>query len=153
MQRIIDQLLTELDGFEPLCNVFVIAATNEIDKIHPALLRPGRFDKLLYLSVPNKEERIEILRIHTKRKKVADDVDLETIANMTDRFTGADLNALVMEASMISLREHLLKHPSKDKANKNIKDLKIQNKHFINAISKISLRNKNIVPNKNNIYK
>ena len=155
MQRIIDQLLTEMDGFEPLSNVFVIAATNNIGAIHPALLRLGRFDKLLFVAVPNKEERIEILKIHTKGKKIAGDIDMQEIVNMTNNFTGADLNALVMEANMISLREHLVKYPNKDMANKKIKELKIKNQHFITAKEKISLRNKNICSsnNNNNMYK
>ena len=97
---------------------------------------------------PSKEEREEILKIHTKRKKIADDVDMQKIANMTDNFTGADLNALVMEVILISLREHLSKYPNKDKANKKIKELKIKNEHFITAKAKISLRNKKMSSSK-----
>jgi transitional endoplasmic reticulum ATPase len=103
--RIVNQLLTEMDGIEPLTNVVVIAATNRPDILDPALLRPGRFDRLIYVPPPDKKARLEILRIHTRNMPLADDVDLEKIAEMTEGYTGADLEAVAREAAMIAVRE------------------------------------------------
>ncbi|WP_048061379.1 CDC48 family AAA ATPase [Hyperthermus butylicus] len=103
--RIVNQLLTEMDGIEPLTNVVVIAATNRPDILDPALLRPGRFDRLIYVPPPDKKSRLEILRIHTRRMPLAEDVDLELIAEKTEGYTGADLEAVCREAAMIALRE------------------------------------------------
>ncbi|MEM0178441.1 MAG: CDC48 family AAA ATPase [Fervidicoccaceae archaeon] len=105
--RIVNQILTEMDGIQPLTNVVVIAATNRPDIIDPALLRPGRFDRLIYIPPPNKESRLSILKIHTKRVPLAQNVDLEKLAEMTEGYTGADLEALVREAVMLALREKL----------------------------------------------
>jgi len=93
-ERVISQLLTEMDGLEELRGVIVIAATNRPDIIDPALLRPGRFDKLLYIPPPDLEARKEILRIHTRKKPLAEDVDLDEIAKKTEGYTGADLEAV-----------------------------------------------------------
>lgn len=87
----IDQLLTEMDGLGELKDVIVIAATNNINLIDPALLRPGRFDKLLYIRPPDKQAILEILKIHTKRKKLAEDVDLEHISDILSGSVGADI--------------------------------------------------------------
>src|SRR5205823_10595954 len=88
-ERVISQLLTELDGLEILTNVIVIAATNRPDIIDPALLRPGRFDRLLYVPPPDRDSRVQIIKIHTKKKPLADDIDIEELANHTDGYTGA----------------------------------------------------------------
>ena len=109
--RIVNQLLTEMDGIEPLRNVVVIAATNRPDILDPALLRPGRFDRLIYVPPPDKRARLEILRIHTRNMPLADDVDLEHLATTTEGYTGADLEALVREAAMIALREEFKPKP------------------------------------------
>jgi transitional endoplasmic reticulum ATPase len=103
--RIVNQLLTEMDGIEPLTNVVVIAATNRPDILDPALLRPGRFDRLIYVPPPDRKARLEILKIHTRKMPLADDVDLEAIAEKTEGYTGADLEAVCREAAMIALRE------------------------------------------------
>jgi len=87
--------------------VVVIAATNRPDIIDPALLRPGRLEKLIYVPPPDEKGRLEILRIHTRKMPLADDVDLEELARLTEGYTGADLAALVREAAMIALRENL----------------------------------------------
>jgi transitional endoplasmic reticulum ATPase len=97
-------LLTELDGVEQLRNVVVIGATNRPTLIDPALLRPGRFDELIYVGVPDTAGRRRILAIHTEGMPLADDVNLETIAQRTDRFTGADLEDLVRRAGLTALR-------------------------------------------------
>ncbi|KSW12161.1 AAA family ATPase [Pyrodictium occultum] len=103
--RIVNQLLTEMDGIVPLSNVVVIAATNRPDILDPALLRPGRFDRLIYVPPPDRKARLEILRIHTRKMPLAEDVDLEKIAEKTEGYTGADLEAVCREAAMIAVRE------------------------------------------------
>jgi transitional endoplasmic reticulum ATPase len=105
--RIVNQLLTEMDGIKPLRSVVLIAATNRPDLLDPALLRPGRFDRIIKVPPPDRKARLEILKIHTRRVPLASDVDLEKLADMTNGFTGADLEALVREAVMLALREKL----------------------------------------------
>jgi transitional endoplasmic reticulum ATPase len=109
-ERVISQLLTELDGLEILTNVIVIGATNRPDIIDVALLRPGRFDRLLYVPPPDHDSRIEIIKIHTKKKPLAEDVRLEELADHTDGYTGADIASLSSAAAMLALREHISKY-------------------------------------------
>jgi transitional endoplasmic reticulum ATPase len=104
-ERVISQLLTELDGLESLHNVVVIAATNRPDIIDPALLRPGRFDRLIQVGAPDLETRKAILSVHFKRKPLADDVNLDEVAHKTEGYTGADLAAIANEAVMSAIRE------------------------------------------------
>ncbi|MEM3680370.1 MAG: AAA family ATPase, partial [Metallosphaera sp.] len=104
-ERMVNQLLSEMDGIVPLSKVVVIAATNRPDIIDPGLLRPGRFDRLIYVPPPDKQARLEILKVHTKSVPLAPDVDLNALADKTEGYTGADLEALVREATMISLRQ------------------------------------------------
>jgi len=106
-ERIVNQLLAEMDGIEKLENVVVIAATNRPDILDPALLRPGRFEKLIYVPPPDKKARIEILKVHTKNIVIGEDVSLEEIAEKTEGYTGADLAALVREAAMRAIRESM----------------------------------------------
>ncbi|WP_069808385.1 CDC48 family AAA ATPase [Vulcanisaeta thermophila] len=109
--RIVNQLLAEMDGIAPLKNVVVIAATNRPDIMDPALLRPGRFDRIVYVPPPDENARFEILKVHVRRLKLADEVKdgnyryLRDLARRTEGYTGADLAALVREASMLALRE------------------------------------------------
>jgi transitional endoplasmic reticulum ATPase len=102
--RVISQFLTELDGINRLEDVIVIGATNRPDLIDRALLRPGRMDLLIYVPPPDKEDRLSILKIHTRRTALDPDVDLERIAEMTEYYSGADLHALVREAAMNAIR-------------------------------------------------
>ncbi|MGQ4834591.1 MAG: CDC48 family AAA ATPase [Candidatus Asgardarchaeia archaeon] len=104
-ERVISQLLTEMDGISNMHDVIAIAATNRPDMLDPALLRPGRFDRIIYVPPPDKEARLEILRIYTSKMPLADDVDLEEIARLTEGFAGSDLAALTREAAMNALRE------------------------------------------------
>jgi len=104
-ERVVSQLLTEMDGLEKLEGVVVIGATNRPDILDPALLRPGRFDRLVYVPPPDKAARLEILKVHTRRMPLAEDVDLERIAETTEGYTGADLAALCREAAILALRE------------------------------------------------
>jgi transitional endoplasmic reticulum ATPase len=136
-ERVISQFLTEMDGLEILTNVVVIGATNRPDIIDPALLRPGRFDRILYVSPPDRESRLQILKIHTKKKPLDEDVNIEELADKTDGYTGADIASLSSAAVMLSLREHIKKYPDPKEAEKHNQDLKINMKHFDEAMRKI----------------
>ena len=104
-ERVVNQLLAELDGLESLKDVVVVAATNRPDIIDPALLRSGRFDRLLFVGPPDKVERYEILKIHTSNIPNSDEVGLEELSELTDGYVGSDLESLCREAVMLSLRE------------------------------------------------
>jgi transitional endoplasmic reticulum ATPase len=106
-ERVVNTLLAEMDGLEELRGVVVIAASNRPALLDPALLRPGRFDDLIYVPVPEQEGRHHILRIHTREMPLGDDVDLEVIAARTDGYTGADLEDIVRRAGLQALRENL----------------------------------------------
>ncbi|MGN0584992.1 MAG: ATP-dependent zinc metalloprotease FtsH [Ruminococcus sp.] len=105
-EQTLNQLLVEMDGFTGKDNVIVIAATNRRDILDPALLRPGRFDRQIVVGYPDIEGRHAILKVHTKNKPLAPDVDLSTIAKSTVGFTGADLENLVNEASLLAARKN-----------------------------------------------
>ncbi len=136
-ERVISQLLTEMDGLEILTNVVVIGATNRPDIIDPALLRPGRFDRILYVSPPDRDSRLQIIKIHTKKKPVAGDVNIEQLADKTEGYTGADIASLSSAAIMLSLREHIEKYPDPKEAERHAQELKISMKHFEDAMMKI----------------
>lgn len=104
-ERVVNQLLTELDGLEEMENVMVIAATNRPDMIDPALIRSGRFDRLVMVGQPGEKGRKEILRIHTQDIPLAADVSLRELAEITDGFVGSDLASIAREAAMTALRE------------------------------------------------
>ena len=104
VQRTLMQLLAELDGFKPLDKVKVIAATNRIDILDPAILRPGRFDRLIEVPLPDYRGRIEIFMVHTRRMKLTDDVNIEELARMTDDATGAEIKAICTEAGYNAIR-------------------------------------------------
>ncbi|MFD1613361.1 CDC48 family AAA ATPase [Sphingomonas tabacisoli] len=106
-ERVVNTILSEMDGLEELQSVVVIGATNRPNLIDPALLRPGRFDELVYVSVPDEAGRKRILEVHTAKMPLGDDVDLGSLARRTDRFTGADLEDLVRRAGLSALRESL----------------------------------------------
>ena len=106
-ERVVNTILAEMDGLEELGSVVVIGATNRPNLIDPALLRPGRFDELIYVSVPDREGRRHVLGIHTSKMPLAPDVDLDSMAARTERFTGADLEDLVRRAGLFALRDSL----------------------------------------------
>ena len=106
-RRVVAQLLALMDGLKGRGNVIVIGATNRINAIDPALRRPGRFDREIEIGVPDRRGRLEILQIHTRGMPLADDVDLEKLADITHGYTGADLAALCREAAMKALRRYL----------------------------------------------
>ena len=109
--RIVNQLLAEMDGIQTLKNVVVIAATNRADILDPALLRPGRFDRIIFVPPPDRKSRLQILKVHVRKVPLAEDVDLEKLADMTEGYSGADLEALVREAVMLALREKFEPRP------------------------------------------
>ncbi len=104
-EQTLNQLLSELDGFEPSENVVVMAATNRPDILDKALLRPGRFDRQITVDLPSQNARVDILKIHAKKKPMGEDVDLEKVARGTPGFSGADLENLLNEASLYAGRE------------------------------------------------
>jgi transitional endoplasmic reticulum ATPase len=106
-ENVLNQLLAEMDGIEDLTNVIVIGATNRPDILDPALLRPGRFDRIVYVSVPDKEGRLEILKIHTSKIPLDKTVDIRKLAEETSGYTGADLESFAREAAMLALREDI----------------------------------------------
>ncbi|MBY3321196.1 CDC48 family AAA ATPase [Rhizobium laguerreae] len=106
-ERVVNTLLAEMDGLEDMLGVVVMAATNRPNLLDPALLRPGRFDELVYVPVPDTKARLKILGIHTKKMPLAADVDLDDLAARTERFTGADLEDLTRRAGLIALRQSI----------------------------------------------
>jgi transitional endoplasmic reticulum ATPase len=136
-ERVVSQLLTELDGIEELQKVVVLAATNRPDIVDPALLRAGRFDKMLEVPAPDKNARLEILKIHTSKNPLDKDVDLEKIALKTEGYTGADLAGLVSTAVMMALEEHVEKYRTSDEIRKHANEVKITPKHFEEALTKM----------------
>ena len=106
VQRTLMQLLAELDGFDPLKDVRIIGASNRPDILDKALIRPGRFDRIIEVPLPNYEGRLDILHIHTKRMNLNKGVDLEELASMSDGFSGADLKAICTEAGMFAIRQN-----------------------------------------------
>jgi proteasome regulatory subunit len=105
VHRTLMQLLAEIDGFDPRGDVRIIAATNRPDILDPALLRPGRFDRLIYFPLPDQKSRLVIFKIHTKRMNLSKNVDLKVLASATEKATGADIKAICTEAGMFAIRD------------------------------------------------
>ena len=105
-EQTLNQLLVEMDGFEANEGIIVLAATNRSDVLDPALLRPGRFDRQIYVNVPDVKGREGIIKIHARNKPIADDVDFQTLARITSGFTGADLENMLNEAAILAARNH-----------------------------------------------
>lgn len=133
-ERVISQMLTEMDGLESLNNVVVIAATNRPDIMDPALLRPGRFDKSIFIGPPDKDSRRSIFGIHTRGKPLADDVDLEKLADETEGCTGADISAICNEAVMNAVRRLIAK--GKEPTDEEIQACKVDAEDFQEALGK-----------------
>lgn len=133
-ERVISQMLTEMDGLESLNNVVVIAATNRPDIMDPALLRPGRFDKSIFIGPPDKDSRRSIFGIHTRGKPLADDVDLEKLADETEGCTGADISAICNEAVMNAVRRLIAK--GKEPIDEEIQACKVDAEDFQEALGK-----------------
>jgi transitional endoplasmic reticulum ATPase len=123
-ERIVNQLLNEMDGLEELHGVVVIGATNRPDIIDPALLRPGRFDELILAPVPDLESRRKIFEVHLKKAPLADDIDIDELIAQTDQYTGADIAAVVRKAGRLALREDM-------------EASKISQSHFLAALQEV----------------
>jgi transitional endoplasmic reticulum ATPase len=136
-EMMVSQLLTEMDGIQETYGVVTIAATNRIDMIDTAFLRPGRFDKIIYVPNPDVETREKILEIHTKGKPISRDVDIKKIANKTEGFSGADVSAIVNTAISLVLHEYLQRYPSPEEALKNTSVAIVSMQHFEDALKKI----------------
>ncbi|MDY6965353.1 MAG: CDC48 family AAA ATPase [Halobacteriota archaeon] len=123
-ERVVSQILTELDGIEELKNVVVIAATNRPDMVDNALLRPGRLDRLIYIQPPDEDEREKIFQIHTRGKPIGEDIDFRELKKSTKGYVGADIEAVCREAAMVALREFI-------ESGVNIEDLKTASKNIV----------------------
>ena len=123
-EQVLNQMLAEMDGLEELQNVIVIGATNRPDMLDSAILRPGRFDRLLMVSPPDKAGRLDVFKIHTKNMPLAKDVNIDKMAEQTDGYVGADIESLCREAAMLALRK-----------DKNAKE--VSKKHFEEAMRKV----------------
>jgi len=135
--RVISQILTELDGISELHGVVVLAATNRPDMIDTALLRPGRFDRIVFVPNPDRRTRKRILEIYATDKPIGPDVDLEKIADITDSFSGADVTAIVNTAVSLVLHEYLARYPTPEEAAKHASEAHVLMRHFEEAVKKI----------------
>ncbi len=137
--RLINQLLTEMDGIQENSGVVVIGATNRPDIIDPALLRPGRFDRLILVPAPDEKARLEIFKVHTRKVPLAEDVNLEELAKRTEGYTGADIEAVVREAAMLAMRRALQEGIIKPgmKADEIRRKVKVTMKDLEEALKKI----------------
>lgn len=138
-ERVVSQLLTEMDGLEELKDVIVIAATNRPDMVDPALLRPGRLDRLIYIQTPDKETRQKIFAVHLKGKPIGEDVDIEELAERTEKYVGADIAAIVKEAVMAALREFFASGITREYEEERaaIKNIVIRKPHFDEAFKRV----------------
>src|ERR1041385_8582991 len=136
-ERVVSQLLTELDGIQALSGVVVLAATNRADMIDPALLRPGRFDKIVFVPMPDKAARQKILEIHSKDKPISPDVDFARVAELTEGFSGADTSSVANTAVSLVLHEYLAKYPTPEEAAKHASEAHVIVRHFEEAVKKI----------------
>jgi transitional endoplasmic reticulum ATPase len=143
-ERLLSQMLTELDGLEDLKGVVVIGATNRPDIIDEALLRPGRFDRILEVPAPDREARKHIIQIHTKKKPLESDVNLDKLVEMTEGMTGADIAALVNAAAMSAIKEHVRQ--------KSGSKLRISMKHFETALNKVKKKLGNRIADSPNLH-
>ena len=125
--RVLTQLLTELDGVETLKDVIMVAATNRPDMIDKALLRPGRIDRIIYVPLPDTEARKEILKIHLAKTPLGNDVVLQDLAERTEMFSGAEISALCREAALAALQE-------------DIESCEVRRRHFDSAFMAVKPR-------------
>ncbi len=138
--RMLSQLLTEMDGIQELQGVVVIAATNRVDMIDAALLRPGRFDKIIFVPNPDANTREKILQIHTKGKPLGQGIDFRKISEITEGFSGADITGVANTAISILLHEYLQKYTTPEEAAKHTSDALISMRHFEDAVKKMKVQ-------------
>jgi transitional endoplasmic reticulum ATPase len=130
-ENVVSQILTEIDGLEELHNVLIIGATNRLDIVDPAILRPGRFDRIIEVPLPDAKGRSNILKIHTKKKPLIKDVDLEKIVQLTDGYSGAEIAAVANRAGIIALKRYVNGKSS------SVKEIKITQNDLLDAIEKV----------------
>jgi len=136
-ERVVSQLLTELDGLEELEDVVVVATTNRPDLIDSALLRPGRLDRHIHVPVPDEDGRRKIFEVHTRDKPLADDVDLDRLARKTDGYVGADIEAVAREASMAATREFINSVDPEDAVG-SAGNVRVTMDHFEHALEEVT---------------
>jgi len=136
-ERVVGQFLAELDGVEKLTGVLVLAATNRPDMVDPALLRPGRFDVVVDIPLPDEQERLAILRVQSRGKPVAKAVRLDAIAASTAGLTGADLGAIYSRAALNAIREQIEEVKCEKDAHSDGCPLFIQPRHFEEALASV----------------
>ena len=136
-ERIISQLLTEMDGMQEMHDIVVIAATNRVDMIDTALVRPGRFDKIIYIPNPDKITREKILQIYVKDKLIKKNVDIDKIAELTEGYSGADVSSVANTAVSLVLHNYIQKYPSPEEALKHTSEALISMRHFEDAVKKV----------------
>jgi transitional endoplasmic reticulum ATPase len=136
-ERVVSQLLTELDGLEELEDVVVVATSNRPDLIDSALLRPGRLDRHVHVPVPDEEARKAIFGVHTRDKPVADDVDLDWLAGETEGYVGADIEAVTREASMAASRE-FIHSVDPEEIGDSVSNVRISKEHFEQALGEVT---------------
>jgi transitional endoplasmic reticulum ATPase len=131
------QLLTEMDGIQEIHDIVVLAATNRIDMIDTALLRPGRFDKIVYIPNPDKVTRERILQIHVKGKPISNDIDINRIVEATEGFSGADVASVVNTALSLVLHDYIQRYPSAEEAFKHASEAHVTIRHLEDAVKKV----------------
>jgi transitional endoplasmic reticulum ATPase len=138
--RMMSQLLTEMDGIQVLSGVVVLAATNRSDMIDPALLRPGRFEKIILVPIPDKNTREKILEIHIMGKPVSKNIDLRRITEVTEGFSGADMSAVANTAISLVLQEYLANYNTAKEAAEHTSEAVVSMKHFEDAVRRIKMQ-------------
>ncbi len=136
-ERVVSQILTELDGLEELKSVVVVAATNRPDMVDPALLRPGRFDRFIFIRPPDLKEREMIFDIHLKGKPLSPEVDVGKLAERADGYVGADIEAVCREAALLALRDAIKPGMEREEVKKESLNVRIKNEHFEKAFSTV----------------
>ena len=135
-ENIVSQILTEIDGLEELHNVLIIGATNRLDIVDEAILRPGRFDRIIEVGNPDSKGRKNIFEIHTKKKPLANNIDLKKLVEVTDGFSGAEIAAITNRAAIVALKRYV------SGKSQNIKEIKITQQDLIDAVDKVKPQKK-----------
>jgi len=133
-ENVVSQILTEIDGLEELHNVLIVGATNRLDIVDEALLRPGRFDRIIEVPNPDIKGREQIFRIHTKKKPLADDVNISKLVELTEGFSGAEIAAVANRAAVTALKRYV------GGKSKNIKEIKVTQQDLLDSIDKVKPR-------------
>ncbi|MEK0346238.1 MAG: CDC48 family AAA ATPase, partial [Nitrosopumilus sp.] len=135
-ENVVSQILTEMDGLEELHNVLIIGATNRLDIVDEALLRPGRFDRIIEVSNPDAKGREHIFKIHTKKKPLASDVNITKLVELTDSFSGAEIAAVTNRSAVTALKRYV------NGKSQNVKEIRITQQDLIDAVDKVKPRKK-----------